>query len=109
MGVEAVRRGLKPAQDGTPKTIIDPSCIHLIRQMKSLRAAEQREGHNARVGQHDYDDHGPDAIRYFFGEYFVMGAGHHLSDVYSGAASGSEAASFFTYHTGIKLDSSIPF
>jgi hypothetical protein len=109
MGVEAVRRGLKPAQDGTPKTVIDPSCIHLIRQMKSLRAADQREGHNAKTGQHDYDDHGPDAIRYFFSEYFVLGAGHHLSDVYSGAHRGSEAAGFFTYHTGIKLDSSIPF
>jgi hypothetical protein len=109
LGVEAIKRQMKPAPDGTPRFLIDPSCIHLIRQLKALRAPNVREGHNSKTGQHDYDDHGPDAIRYFFNEYFVLGAGHHLSDVYSGAPSGSEAAGFFTYKTGIKLDSRIPF
>ena len=109
LGVEAIRRHLKLQPDGNPKLFIDPSCIHLIRQMQALRAKEAKEGHNAKEGQHDYDDHGPDALRYFFSEFFVLGAGSSLGDIYDRAYFGSEAETFFTQHTQITLDDRIGY
>jgi hypothetical protein len=103
MGIEQIKRALKVRTDGTPGLIIHPRCIDLIRQMKNLRGKEQREGHNAPDGQHDYDDHGPDCLRYFFNEYFIMGGNSSLKDLYDVPYQGSEAESFFTYESGIKL------
>ena len=109
-GVEAIRRALKVRDDGLPGFYIDPSCVNTIRQMKALRKKETPEGHNEKPGQHDYDDHGPDALRYFFNEYFVLGAGSSLSDVYNGHALGrNEAAGFFTATTGITLNDRVPY
>jgi hypothetical protein len=108
-GIEAIKRALKVREDGRPGLIIDPSCINLIRQIKTLRKKQTPEGHNEKPGQHDYDDHGPDALRYFFNEYFVLGAGNSLSDVYNGQSLGSEAAGFFTYTTGIRLNDRVPY
>lgn len=107
-GVEAVKRALKVREDGLPGLIIDPSCIHLIRQLKTLRQKDFKEGRNEKPGQHDYDDHGPDALRYFCSEFFVLGAGHSLAALYDGTR-GSEAAGFFTYTTGITLNDRIGF
>lgn len=106
-GIEAVRRWLAPVQ-GPPKLFIDPSCIHLIRQMQQLRRKENREGHNERTGQHDYDDHGPDAIRYFFSQHFVLGRNMTLASVYTRAGM-RESDAFFTYSSGFKLDDSISY
>jgi len=108
-GVEAIKRWLKPQDGGLPKLFIDPSCIHLIRQMTTLRAKEMIEGRNERPGQHDYDDHGPDALRYFFNHFVVMGQGMTLESVYSGEYAKTEAAGFFTYNTGISLGNRIGF
>jgi hypothetical protein len=109
-GIEAIKRALKVRDDGKPGLLIDPSCIHLIRQMKALRKKGAIEGHNERPGQHDYDDHGPDALRYFFNEYFVLGAGSSLSDVYNGFPLGrNEAAGFFTATTGLTLNDRVPY
>jgi hypothetical protein len=72
--------------------------------MRNLRAKSGKEERNAPEGQHDYDDHGPDALRYFFNEYFVMGGNTSLKDVYDVPYRGSEAESFFTYETGISLN-----
>jgi hypothetical protein len=107
-GIEAVTRWIKPLE-GPPKFFVDPSCKHLIRQMSQLRRKEGKDGHNEKVGQHDYDDHGPDTIRYFFSQYFVLGRNIGLDSVYSGTMQGSEAESFFTYTSGIKAEESISY
>lgn len=95
LGIEHVKRLLKVRPDGKPKFFIDPSCTELIRQMEQLRAIEDKEGKNPREGQHKHDDHGPDAIRYLVGQYFELGAGSALSDVYSPSRQHNEAATFF--------------
>lgn len=95
LGVEAVKRYLKIRHDGFPGLIIDPSCVNLIRQMKGLRAKMIREGHNERPGQHDYDDHGPDALRYFFSMRYVLGGQYGLADIYKTPYMGSEGQSYF--------------
>lgn len=107
-GIEAVKRQLKVRSDGLPGLIIDPSCVHTIRQISQLRKKVIKEGQNERQGQHDFDDHGPDALRYFHNEYFVNGSGRSLSDVYD-TPNDTEAAGFFTYTTGITLDDGLSF
>lgn len=108
MGIEAVKRQMKVRADGLPGLIIHPSCTETIRQFKALRAKETKEGHNAKIGQHDYDDHCPDAIRYFHNEYFVLGANGSLADVYSGYQ-GTEAAGFFTYASGVTIGEPVTY
>jgi hypothetical protein len=108
-GVEAVKRHLKLQPDGKPKLFIDPSCTELIRQMESLRRAAEKEGKNPKEGQHDYDDHGPDALRYFFNEVFVLGGAGRLSDVYSAGYRGSEAETFFTLDSKITLEERVGY
>lgn len=108
LGVEAIKRSLEP-YEGPPKLFIDPSCHHLIRQLKNLRKREGREDHNERPGQHDYDDHGPDAIRYFFNHYYVLGHNLSLESVYNGRYADTEAAGFFTYSSGIALGDNIGY
>jgi hypothetical protein len=105
LGVEAVRQGLKLQPNGSPKLFIDRSCVNLIRQMEQLRYATTKEGKNSTEKQHDYDDHGPDALRYFYSEYFVLRSGQgSLADVYGGQRQGSEAATFFQNHQFIKSE-----
>lgn len=114
IGIEAVRRALRLQPDGTPKLFIDPSCVNLTRQMDQLRYAETPEGKNAqgstgREKQHDYDDHGPDALRYFFSEYMVLRANAgSLADVYGGKTR-TEAATFFQNRMNVTLDKKVPF
>jgi len=108
-GVEAVKRWLKPQDGGVPKLFINSSCIHLIRQLKQLRSKDLKEDRNERPGQHDHDDHGPDALRYFFNHFVVLGQGITLESVYSGEYAKTEAAGFFTYSTGISLNDRIGF
>lgn len=95
LGIEAVKQAMMTREDGMPGILIDPSCVHLIRQLKGLRAKIIREGHNERQGQHDYDDHGPDALRYFFNEHIVLGGGYGLADLYGNTLQNSEAAEYF--------------
>jgi hypothetical protein len=109
-GIECVKRWLKLQPDGKPKLYIDPSCVDLIRQMDRLRTPDVKPGEkNPKEGQHDYDDHGPDALRYFMGQYFVLGANAHLSDVYSDSRPSTEADTFFTLHTQIIDDDKVPW
>jgi len=108
-GVEAVKRYLKLGTDGKPKLFMHPRCSELVRQMKALRTKTVKEGHNAREGQHDYDDHGPDCLRYFFNEYVVLGAGTSLEDVYSDTYRGSEAEGFITWAGGVTMNEPIGF
>jgi hypothetical protein len=115
-GIEAVRRQLKIQPDGRPKLFVDPSCVELKRQMQGLRQKEVKEDKNAKSsamgakeGQHDYDDHGPDALRYFHNMYFVLGYSASLSDVYPPDNVRSEAESVFTLLSGIKLDTHVGY
>lgn len=109
IGIEYVKRWMKIQPNGYPKLFIDPSCETLIRQLQMLRPPDDRDGHNSREGQHKFDDHGPDALRYFFGQYFVLGAGSHLSDLYPPGRRGTEGQTFFQQETNFKRDGSMVF
>lgn len=107
-GIEAVKRGLKIQTDGKPKLYIDKSCIELIRQMQALRRLKEKDDKTAREGQIDYDDHGPDALRYFFSQYFILGAGSSLSDVYDPTDT-SESQTYFTETMHMTLGTQIGY
>lgn len=95
IGVSFVKRYLKLRKDGKPKLYIDRSCTDLIRQMEQLRGLDEKEGQNSKEGQHKYDDHGPDALRYFIAQYFAMGFGSSLSDIYPPGQRPTEASTYF--------------
>ena len=107
-GYEAIKRWLKPLE-GPPKLFFDPSCQHIIRQMPQLHKKAVKEGQNEKPGQHDFDDHGPDALRYFFNHMFVLGYNLSLESVYTPSYRGSEAETFFTYTGGIELQDNIGY
>lgn len=91
IGIDAVTEWLK-----TEKLKIY-NCPELQRQMEELQTPKQIEGKNLRTGQKDWDDHGPDAIRYFFSQWAVLGHRYSLEDVYGQGEGyrGSEAEGFF--------------
>jgi hypothetical protein len=108
-GVEAVKRQMKLQPDGSPKFYISPKCSETIRQLEQLRVPTVKHDKNEKEGQHDYDDHGPDALRYFCSEFFVMGMGSTLASIYANRGH-SPSDTFFNYHSGFKLkDSVIPY
>jgi hypothetical protein len=117
-GVEAVRRWLMKQPDGQPKMFIDPSCYNLRRQMENLKTppirtqAQQEKNLQRRPGtrmQHDYDDHGPDAVRYFFNEWEVMRT-VSLEDLYDSTSFGAKTGEgFFTHKTSLRLDKPIGY
>jgi len=95
IGVEWVKQMLKVQPNGLPKIFIDPSCVQLIAQMEQLHAIEPtKDDKNPVEGQHKYNDHGPDAIRYGIGQYFENGAGSSLASVYAPGRR-TEAETFF--------------
>lgn len=105
-GIEATKRLVKLQEDGSPKIFFDPDgCPNLIRQFEQLHHKQSKEGKNVKEGQHDYNDHGPDALRYFTGPYFVLGGIGHLSDVYGTGGAGTEATTFFQLNKGFEQDS----
>jgi len=108
-GIEAVKRKLKIQPDGKPQLYIDRSCSELIRQMLALRRPAEKEGRPVKEGQVDYDDHGPDALRYFIGDYFILGLGSRLDDVYDSAVLAREADTFFRLEKSITLGSDVGF
>jgi len=108
LGVEATKRLLKPDEStGTPKLRVDPRCTNLIRQMGQLHVKEQTSRQKMELNeqsgdgniQHKVDDHAADALRYFVGPYFVLGAGHHLTDLYGDSYAGSESEDFLRLHS----------
>lgn len=101
-GIEIVKRWLKVQPDGRPKLFIDRSCTETIRQMEHLQTAPEKEGRNVKEGQRDYDDHGPDALRYGLGELFIMGYHRdNLSAVYRQRPSVGDSP--FTYDSVLRL------
>lgn len=99
IGIELVKRWLKVQANGKPKLFISQNCPTLIMQMDQLHAPDQKENLNAKEEQHKYNDHGCDALRYFFAQYFGLGYGQSLSDIYPPGQSQSEAAGFFRQHS----------
>ena len=108
LGVEEIKRLLK-----AEKLTIDPSCVNTIRQLGQLHV-KQAAANSASAQdiqelkgdgniQHKVDDHAPDALRYFIGPYFVLGANSHLADIYGKEYHNSESHDFFTLHTGVTL------
>jgi hypothetical protein len=100
-GIETVKRWMKIQGDGRPKVFFDRSCYELNRQIQGLRFIEAKGDKNAKEGQVDYDDHGPDALRYFFSQFFFLGAGTSLAEAYDTSQLGTEAETFF--HTRRKI------
>lgn len=101
-GIETIQRWIKIQSDGKPKLFFNRAgCPNTIRQIEQLRNKAVKEGTNEKTkGQHDYDDHGPDALRYFFGPYFFLRLNGHLSDVYGGGRHVTESEVFFRLHEG---------
>lgn len=116
-GVEAIKRALKSDSAGKPHLFVNDSCLNTIRQLETLHIKEQTVRQKIDLDeytgtgniQHKVDDHAADALRYFMGPYFVMGAGARLSDVYGGQYEGSEAESFFKLHAGVTNETSIGY
>jgi hypothetical protein len=114
-GIEVIKRMLKLQPDGSAKLYVDPSCTNLIRQMGTLRVKERKGQQTLDLAehsgdgniQHKVDDHACDALRYFIGPYFVLGAGTHLSEIYGPDYHTSESNDFFTVHANVKLDEEI--
>ncbi len=105
LGVEAMKRLMKPDDAGNVKLHVDPSCVNLKRQLGQLHvkdASRRSQDINELQGdgniQHKVDDHAADALRYFVGPYFVMGANSHLEDTYGIAYRGSESEDFLRHH-----------
>lgn len=107
-GIEAVKRGLKLQPNGYPKLFFDPSCVETIRQMQALRRLPEKEGKTPKEGQVDYDDHGPDALRYFYGQYFILGAGGSLSGLYD-PTDRSESHTYFVEKMNMTLDTRVGY
>lgn len=105
LSVEQMKRMLSARPT---KILVHKSCVNLTRQMAKLHVKEQSKQAkfdlNEQQGdgniQHKVDDHAVDALRYFIGPYFVLGAGSHLSDVYGEEYIGSESHDFFTLNSG---------
>jgi len=101
LGIEAVKAHMKVQPDGQPKLFVDKSCEDLIRQLERLHFQTTKDDRNSKEMQHDFDDHGPDALRYFFSHMFVLGVGPRLSHIYNADQQRSEAYSFFTQQAGM--------
>jgi len=114
LGIEAVKQLIKIQPDGFPRLYVDPSCVNLRRQLGQLHVKEsvrRQQDLNEMQGdgniQHKVDDHAADALRYFVGPFFVLGANSHLEDVYGNSYRGSESESFFRLHSSITLDTHV--
>ena len=106
-GYEIVKQWLKVQPDGKPKFFIDRSCVNTIRQVEQLQSPPEKEDRNAKEGQREYDDHGADAVRYFFNEFFILGYERdYLSAVY-GRAPNSEG--IFTYDSLFRHESGLTY
>lgn len=117
-GVEAIKRFLKVQDDGFPKLFVDHGCINLRRQLGQLHVKETTQNDKARIIdehrgdgniQHKVDDHAADALRYFIGPFFVLGANSHLTDVYGTDYSGSESESFFKLYSSVTMEGSVGY
>jgi Terminase-like family. len=81
-GINEVKTLLKLGDNGQPRLFIDTSCRNLIREMHALRLETSpriMNEKNAKEGQHKYEDHACDALRYFAVHYFLLGAGSKLT------------------------------
>jgi hypothetical protein len=82
--------------------------LHVKEQTRAQRLDLNEMSGDGNI-QHKVDDHAADALRYFVGPYFVLGAGSHLSDIYGQDYHTSESNEFFTLHNSFRLDSGVSF
>ncbi|HYT45115.1 MAG TPA: hypothetical protein VEP90_22500, partial [Methylomirabilota bacterium] len=106
---EEVKRKLKLQSNGLPQLYIDYDCHDLIRQMQGLQFKRGIADRNAKEAQLDRDDHGPDALRYFMVEFFILGGGVNLSSFYDSSLLGSEAETFFRMKKGLSMETRVGF
>lgn len=99
LGIEAMNQALKIRSDGLPGLFISPNCPRLIQQMQSIHAKPTLDGSLKLAG----DDHGPDALRYWFNEHIVLGGADGLADLYNGYLTQQEAQTFFQYEGSLAL------
>lgn len=100
--IKRVMRGI-PLDDGSQKQrfFIDKSCVNLIRELNTFQI---KPGETVEEKFTHQNSHSPDALRYWFGEYFCLGAGARLSDVYKQTMMANAGAdSFFQYDDQFKL------
>ncbi len=70
-GFELVRRYLKCDEFGRPKMLVSPVCMNLRREFRGYRYPQTRPGFNPPEEPAKVDDHGMDALRYFFTSRFL--------------------------------------
>jgi hypothetical protein len=107
LSVEEIKRMLKRPNG----FMVDPSCTNTTWEMSQLRVKELSKNSQIDLNEHTADgniqhkvnDHCPDAVRYFVGPQFVMGAGTHLADIYGEQYVGSESHDYFTTLTGTRV------
>lgn len=81
-GIESIKSHLAVREDGKPRMYIHPRCTNLIREMTMLRVMGTNQSlKDPKEGQHKYNDHAPDALRYFMGSFFVLGMGGSLGEI----------------------------
>jgi len=62
---------------------VDNSCTQFISEINNYRSKAPIKGQNVPEMGQKISDHGIDALRYALVSLFVLGASHHLSEVYS--------------------------
>lgn len=96
-GVESIKSHLTVRDDGKPRLFIHPRCTNLIREMAMLRVIGTTVNlRDPKEGQHKYNDHAPDALRYFMSSFFVLGMGGSLGDIMKWEESNSMYDAFET-------------
>ncbi|HUV38353.1 MAG TPA: hypothetical protein VMY39_02010 [Planctomycetota bacterium] len=69
-GFETVRRFLKPDEHGRPRLVVSPRCVNTRREFRTYHYPTTRYGQNPSEEPAKVDDHGMDALRYFFASRF---------------------------------------
>ena len=79
---------------------VDRSCENLIRELNAFSIKPTKGQTKREDFAHEYS-HAPDALRYFAGEYFVLGAGARMSDMYEFVDAG-QSDTFFQYDGAVE-------
>lgn len=79
--LKKLMRGV-PLNDGTHKQrfFVDRKCENLIRELNTFQI---KPGETVEEKFTHASSHAPDALRYWAGEYYVLGAGAKLRDIYT--------------------------
>jgi hypothetical protein len=109
-GIDLMRSFMKPRPSmieideyGTPANdrpgyFIDRKCLNTIREHNNYRAKTPVRGQNVPEMGQKLDDHAIDALRYGLMHLYVLGAQHHLNEVYTSGSDTTNTTNggFFT-------------